>query len=67
MGVINQIKEEISKLDDASVEKNGKYIYIVKDGVRTKLRAEINEETSNMKTAKELFAWILIHSLSCMK
>ena len=67
MNELRQLKEQVLKLDDASIEKNGKYIYIIKDGKRTEFKAEINEETIKMTSAKELFVWILFNTLTCLK
>lgn len=64
---IDEIKENLSNLDDASIERNGRYIYITKNNKRTSLFTEITEETESFSTAKQLFGWILSKSLSCLK
>jgi len=55
--IIN-IKEKFQVLQEATIEKNGSYIYVLNQGKRTNLKAPINDETINIQSAVELVAYM---------
>ena len=61
---LEQIRLNISSLMGASVERNGKYMYICKDGKCTNIKAPINNETESIQSAVALFSYILRNSLA---
>ena len=57
---LNQISLNIRSLVGATIERNGRYFYILsRNGKRTNIKALINEDTERINSAADLLAYVL--------